>query len=110
MLSSEPNSIQLGDIVIVPHMPVEGRWSVARVVGPYEFGSPDGWTDYRHILPVALLSSHAGVDPNRPLITRHLRSSLKNQNRMWNIDPVGPDVEILVADLESKAARRSGAA
>lgn len=99
MLSSEPNSIQTGDVIIVPHMPAEGRWSLARVVGPYEYGSADGWADYRHILPIELLSSSAGVDPNRPLISKQLRSSLKNQNRMWNIDPVGPDVETLVNGL-----------
>ncbi|HEV8699210.1 MAG TPA: DUF262 domain-containing protein [Candidatus Limnocylindrales bacterium] len=96
MLSSEPNSIQIGDLIVVPHMPAEGRWSLARVIGAYEYGSADGWADYRHVLPVELLSGPGGIDPNRPLISRQLRSSLRNQNRMWNIDPVGPDVEAVV--------------
>lgn len=104
MLSSEPNSIQIGDVIVVPHLPAEDRWSLVRVVGPYEYGSADGWADYRHVLPVALLSGPAGIDPNRPSISRKLRSSLRNQNRMWNIDPVGPDVEALVATFAPSPA------
>lgn len=99
MLSSEPNSIQIGDLIVVPHMPAGGRWSLARVIGAYVYGSADGWADYRHVLPVELLSGPAGIDPNRPVISKQLRSSLRNQSRMWNIDPVGPDVETLVASI-----------
>jgi hypothetical protein len=97
MLSSEPNSIQQGDLIVVPHMPAENRVSLVRVVGPYEYGSGEGWPDYRHILPVELLSGDAGIDINSKAISRRLRASLRNQNRMWNIDPVGPDVEPLAA-------------
>lgn len=104
MLSSEPNSIQIGDLVIVPHMPAEGRWSLVPVTGPYEYGSSDGWPDYRHILPVEVLFGGAGIDPNRPPVIRRLRASLRNQNRMWNIAPVGPDVELLVATIEVRRA------
>lgn len=99
MPSSELNSIQIGDLIVVPHMPEEGRWSLVKVVGPYEYGSSEGWHDYRHILPVELLTGHAGLVVNDARISSALRRSLRNQNRMWNIDPVGPDVETLRTSL-----------
>lgn len=96
MLSDEPNSIQVGDLIVLPHLPDERRYSIVRVTGPYEYGTADGWTDYRHILPVELLSGPAGIDVNDPRMSPPLRRSLRNQHRMWSIDPVGPDVESLL--------------
>jgi hypothetical protein len=107
MLSSEPNSIQVGDLIIVPHMPAESRISVVRAVGPYAYGEAAGWPEYRHILPVELLSDPGGIDLNSPAISRRLRASLGNQHRMWNIDPVGPDVERLVAGLRTRIAHQA---
>jgi hypothetical protein len=97
MLSSEENGIQIGDLIVIPHMPAENRISVVRVVGPYEYGSGEGWSDYRHILPVELVTGEAGIGVNDKRISARLRASIRNQNRMWNIDPVGPDVKALVA-------------
>lgn len=104
MLSTEPNSVQIGDLVVVPHMPAENRISLARVVGLYEFGPAEGWADYRHVLPVELLSGASGLEVNSPTISRRLRASLGNQHRMWNIDPVGPDVERLAAIVAKSSA------
>ena len=100
MLSDEPNSITIGDLIIAPHLPDENRYSLVSVTGPYEYGPSDGWSDYRHILPVKLLSGPAGLDVNDRRISVALRRSLRNQHRMWNIDPVGPDIEALVTTLE----------
>lgn len=47
------------------------------------------------VLPVELLSGHSGLDLNDARISPRLRSSLGNQNRMWNIDPVGDEIERL---------------
>ena len=99
MLSAEPNSIKLGDLIVLPHLPDERRYSIVRVAGPYEYGPADGWTDYRHILPVELLSGRVGIDVNDPRMSPQLRRSLRNQHRMWSIDPVGPDVESLLAAM-----------
>ena len=66
MLSDEPNSITIGDLIIAPHLPDENRYSLVSVTGPYEYGPSDGWSDYRHILPVKLLSGPAGARRQRP--------------------------------------------
>ena len=78
-------------------MPAENKISIVRVVGPYDYGSGDGWSDYRHILPVELLTDAEGLWVNDKRIAPRLRASVGNQNRMWNIDPVGPDVEKLIS-------------
>jgi hypothetical protein len=96
MLSVEPNSIQIGDLVLIPHMPAERRVSLARVKGAYDYTPAGTFQDYRHVLPVELLTGRGGIDLNDPVISPRLRSSLGNQNRIWSIDPVGPDVEAMV--------------
>jgi hypothetical protein len=104
MLSEEPNSIQIGDLIVIPHMPAERRVSLAAVIGPYEYSPAGTFVDYRHLLPVTLTTSHAGVDVNDPRISSRVRSSFANQNRMWNIDPVGPDVEQLASEVSAQPA------
>ncbi len=42
MLSDEPNSIKIGDIIVLPHQPAQRRYSLVRVTGPYEYGPPRG--------------------------------------------------------------------
>lgn len=57
MLSDEPDGMQIGDPVLVPHLPREWRWSVVRIAGPYRYGIDDEHHDYGHILPVETLAA-----------------------------------------------------
>ncbi len=52
MLSDEPAGIQIGDLLLLPHLPREWRWSVVRIIGPYRYQIDPERNDYGHILPV----------------------------------------------------------
>jgi hypothetical protein len=104
MLGSEPDSIAKGDLILVPHMPRYGRWSLVRVVGPYSFAIPESPRDYGHVLPVELLSRHRAINPHEPAVSASLRQTMKAQQRLWNIDDLGADVERVLRELEKGAA------
>ena len=54
LLPSQPDSMQVGDIVVFLHLPRHGVWSIARVTGGYRYeittqgNSVDGTPDYGH--------------------------------------------------------------
>ena len=60
MLPDEPDGMQIRDLVLVPHLPREWRWSVLRVTGPYRYEIDDVRRDYGHILPVEILAADLG--------------------------------------------------
>ena len=62
MLSDEPDGMQIGDLVLLPHLPREWRWSVVRIIGPYRFQIDEERLDYGHILPVEVLAADLGDD------------------------------------------------
>ena len=62
MLTDEPDGIQIGDLILTPHLPGEWRWSVVRVVGPYRYEIHEERRDYGHLLPVSVVQ--AGIDPH----------------------------------------------
>lgn len=56
LLDTEGDGLKPGDIVIVPNIPDQGRWALARVVGPYRYDPPPTeagvGSDYAHVVPV----------------------------------------------------------
>ena len=66
MLSDEPDGMQIGDLVLLPHLPREWRWSVVRITGPYRFEIPRPQNDYGHILPVEIVAADLGDDALTP--------------------------------------------
>lgn len=99
MLGSEPDSIQKDDIVLVPHLPEDRHWSIARVVGPYRFEIPSAPKDYGHILPVELLSADRPVGFQAKGVAAGLRQTMHNLSRLWNVDHLGAHVEQILGDL-----------
>jgi hypothetical protein len=99
MLGSEPDSIQKDDIVLVPHLPEDRHWSIARVVGPYRFEIPNAPKDYGHILPVELLSEDRPVGFHAKGVAAELRQTMHNLSRLWNVDHLGAHVEQILRDL-----------
>ncbi len=58
MVSSWPGRMQVGDIVVAPHLPQYGRLSVFRIVGAYEWslGPALTWGErFGHVLQVELI-------------------------------------------------------
>jgi hypothetical protein len=69
MLADEPDGMQAGDLVLLPHLPREWRWSVARITGPYRYEIHVERNDYGHILPVEVVEADLGDDD----LTQELR-------------------------------------
>ena len=66
MLADEPDGMQVGDLVLLPHLPREWRWSVARIVGPYRYEIDPERGDYGHILPAQVVAADMGDDDLTP--------------------------------------------
>jgi hypothetical protein len=102
LLPSQPNSMQVGDIVVFLNLPQHGLWSIARVTGGYSYeistmgNAVNGTPDYGHIRDVELLTDERGVDPDREGISDPLCRSMHPMARMWNLDPHGPEIEELI--------------
>jgi hypothetical protein len=99
LLDSEPDGVCQGDIVLLPHQPSHGSWSLVRVSGPYRWDHPTelnsyDMPDYGHILPVEMVSTRP-IHPFEDAVSARLRQTMRNMSRMWNIDALGPDVEAI---------------
>ena len=102
MLPSEPDSIQRGDIILVPHLPTDRHWSIARVVGSYRFDIPGDPKDYGHVLPVELLSNEHPVAFQAHDVAAGLRETMHNLSRLWNIDHLGDHVDSILRSLSER--------
>lgn len=110
LLSSEFDSVQIGDIIITPHLPQHGAWSIVRVSGEYTYDGPgepgsERGEDYSHVLPTELLTTDARpISPFEEGVAAGLRQTMGVRSRMWNIDSLGPEVEALLEIVRSGAA------
>jgi hypothetical protein len=105
MLGSGEDSIQRGDLILLPNLPVDGRFCLARVNGDYRFEmlqlEPDqqkhGLTqDYGHILPVELFTPN-GVNGYAAQVPAEIRQTLRARSRLWNVDRYGPSIDGVLA-------------
>jgi hypothetical protein len=102
LLPSQPDSMQVGDIVVFLHLPRYGVWSIARVTSGYRYeistqgNAVDGTPDYGHIRDVELLTDEGGVDPVREGTSDALRRSMRPPMRMWSLDSRGEELERLI--------------
>ena len=97
MLSTEPDGMRPGDLILSPNIPEWGRLSVFQLIGRYEYApdAPRRFDDrFGHILPVSLLAGD--IDRQAALVSDALRMTLRNPSRLWSISPYGGDVERLV--------------
>lgn len=94
MLSSSPDSVQIGDLVLVPNLPDDGSFILVEVIGEYSFtplsllGERDVnklGQDYGHILPVTMLTEK-GINKYSDNVHANIRSTLRTPMRMWNLD------------------------
>jgi hypothetical protein len=107
MLTSQPDGMHRGDLVIAPNIPVWGVLSVFRIVGSYEYSldAPRRWDErFGHVLPVELLAE--SIDRRSPRVSDGLRAMLRPQTRLYNITAYGGDVERL---LDGKPPRPKAA-
>lgn len=98
MLTSESDGIHAGDLILIPHLPAGGRFSVVRVVGPYEFDDGAALGDYGHILPVRLLSPEDGVALDDPGVDEPLRGALRHRQRLTEARGVSGSLSSLLRE------------
>ena len=99
LLETEPDGVNAGDLVVLPHQPKHGFWSLVRVAGPYRWEHPTelnsyAMPDYGHILAVEPVSLRP-IHPFEDAVSARLRQTMHVLSCMWNIDSLGPDVEEL---------------
>jgi hypothetical protein len=114
LLDTEPDGLKPGDVVVVPNLPEQGRWVIARVAGPYTYAPPDPeakvGADYAHVVAVAPIRAPGGklavIDPDNAAVDARLRSTMRNLSRMWSIDALGADWKVVMSDTFGESSFR----
>ncbi|ADE17023.1 restriction endonuclease (plasmid) [Nitrosococcus halophilus Nc 4] len=111
MLSSSEDSVQPGDLILVPNLPEDGYFLLAEVTGTYyydpltlsaEENINDLPKDYGHVLPVRLLTEH-GINRYADHVHASIRSTLRTPMRMWCLDGYGDIIEELLSEYQAGA-------
>jgi len=92
--------VSTGDLIVLPHLPRHGAWSIARVTGGYRYAISEqrnatvhAQPDYGHIREVRLVTSPSGIDPVAEGVSEPLRAAMRPRIRMWNLDAFGEEIE-----------------
>lgn len=111
LVPTEGDAVRRGDLIVLPHLPSFGLWTIVRVTGAYRYSIDDGRNnggrpDFGHILPVEILT---GPIPWRdPSIPGRFRHAMRQRTRMWNLDAHRAAVEALSRDFQLPAGSRHG--
>jgi hypothetical protein len=97
MLTDRDDAIHVDDTVAAVAVPQASQVVHARVTGGYRFELEPVIADYGHYLPVEIIAGPA--DRRDPRVGPALQGALRNRSRLWRIDSVGGDVELLVVRL-----------
>lgn len=104
MLELHGDGVQSGDIMLIPHLPQEGAWSIVRrTEKPYEFDLANGMDDYGHLISTEIISKSRPVNFQEEAVAAGLRATMRNMGRLWNINHLGADVERLITALNNNA-------
>lgn len=102
LLPSTPGGVQPGDIIVLPNLPLQGTWVIARVTGGYRYDIPE-LEDYGHIVEVELVRDPTGkiavVEADNAAVEAPLRATMRSMSRIWSIDHLGAQVEAVLAAI-----------
>lgn len=109
LLDTEPDGLKKGDVVVIPNLPEQGRWILARVTGGYDFSpvraQEGAGHDYGHIVAVSPVREPGGkigvVEADNEHVDARLRATMRNMSRMWAIDALGAAVDALIEAIET---------
>ncbi|KYG09084.1 hypothetical protein BE21_20025 [Sorangium cellulosum] len=109
LLDTEPDGLKKGDVIVIPNLPEQGRWVLARVTGGYDFSpvrvQEGAGPDYGHIVTVSPIREPSGkigvVEADNERVDARLRATMRNPSRMWAIDALGSAVEALIDAIEA---------
>lgn len=98
------DGLQDGDIVLLPNLPADGSWLIARIDGAYAFDRSPGFEGHGHVRPMKIVRRPNGelgvVHPTFWRVPAGLRRSTRVARRMWSLDPHSEAVEEIVAAIE----------
>jgi hypothetical protein len=102
LVPTERDAVRSGDMIVLPHLPSYGLWTIVRVTGDYRYSIDDGRNsgghpDFGHVLPVVILTHP--IPWRDPAVPDNFKYAMRNQIRMWTLDPYGDDVEQLAKDF-----------
>jgi len=91
------NKVKKNDILLVPELPSWGNIAIVEATEDWDIGYKyeidKNIGDYGHIFPAKYIRYFSRHNEN---VTGHIRSTLKNPSRFWNINHYGKDVEKLL--------------
>lgn len=99
--AADPNDAMLvGDIVLVPNVPLNGFFTLCRITGPYDYAVDPKLEDFGHLRPVEVLTPD-GVAHSHPVVSGNLRRSLKCRSRLWWIGDHAISIGEVIAKVEA---------
>ena len=109
LLHTEPDGVKPGDVLVLPNLPENGYWVIARVTGGYSFSISQvksvAGPDYGHIVEIGAVKDPSGeiavFDPHNKNVDARLRAQMRNQGRMWGIDTLGDAIDRLIKAVET---------
>ena len=103
MWSGHWGRIKVGDVIVVPKLPVDRHWKILEVTGDYYFDISSEFGDYGHVLPVRELVGDVSNTNRR--VSAGLQRTMRTPMRLWNITRLGPNVDELISSVREPLAR-----
>jgi hypothetical protein len=98
------DSMNLDDVVLVPNMPLDARFTLCRIAGSYQYDlsrDPRSGGDFRHALRVQILTPREGVSNASKLVPGGLRRAMKARSRLWSLDIHSEAIESIIRTATS---------
>lgn len=99
LLPDEPDGISVGDWLLLPNLPADGRWTLARAGDTYDFEIACTG-DHGHARAVTVVRED--IDPRVIDVPAGLRRTTRCQRALWNLDGFLPDVARLGGALSER--------
>lgn len=86
MIGDDPHdSMHFGDIILLPNLPQNGMFCLAKIKGKYYYDIFHQTGDHGHILEVELLTPR-GISKYNEKVPANIRTTLRARNRLWNLN------------------------
>jgi len=93
LLPEQPDGLKSGDLVLLPHLPRDGRWTLARAGTSYAFDVSPMSNDHGHVRDVEVVLEN--ISPWSEPVSAPLRRTMRCQLPLWNVDHLAADIDRL---------------
>jgi hypothetical protein len=112
LLPTQRDAVRLGDLIVVPHLPRYGLWTIVRVTGPYQYSIDEGRNsggrpDFGHVLPIEFATDP--IPAHDAAVSDGLRQAMRFRQRMRSMTGFESELEQLASLYgPANAPRRGG--